>query len=428
MSQNLLNSRFYTANRNRLKMLMEEDAVAVVFSNDLMPRNGDQYFPFRQNSDLLYLTGIDQEETILLFFPDSPLEQFREVLFIRKTSEKIATWEGHKYTQEEAREISGIQNIKWTDSFQSVLTQVSSLSSKFYLNQNENPGAPDIPESKQLREGKKLKQKYPFHQFYRLAPLMKELRLIKQQAEIDTMRQACDITANAFKRIMQFVSPGLNESQVEAEITHEFLLSGARGHAYAPVIASGKNATVLHYIENDKEMKDGDLILFDIGCEYNNYASDMSRTIPVNGKFSARQKEVYNAVLRVFQQAKEMIKPGISIEQINQKVEQLMIQEHIKLGLYNHEDVQDKEKAHELVKTYYPHGISHFMGLDVHDLGTKYERLEAGMVLSCEPGIYIPQEEIGVRIENDILVTLDKPVDLLVDVPIEAEEIEKYMK
>ncbi|MFW6020285.1 MAG: aminopeptidase P family protein [Bacteroidales bacterium] len=427
MNHNLFNNRFYKSNRKRLKMLLEDDAIAVVFSNDLMPRNGDQYFPFRQNSDLLYLTGIDQEETVLLLFPDSPLEQYREVLFIRKTDEKITIWEGDKYTQKEAGEISGINNIMWMESFDSVLNHVSTLSSKFYLNQNEHWGAPDTPESKQLREGKRIKQKYPFHQFYRLAPLLKELRLIKQQEEIDTMRQACNITANAFNRIMKFVKPGLNESEIEAEITHEFLRSGASGHAYAPIVASGKNATVLHYIANNKTIHDGELILFDIGCEYNNYASDMSRTIPVNGKFSDRQKEVYNAVLRVFQQAKEMIKPATSIDQINHNVEQLLMEEHIKLGLYTREDVQDKEKRNQLIKTYYPHGTSHFMGLDVHDVGTKYERLEAGMVLSCEPGIYIPQENIGVRIENDIVVTLDEPLDLMADVPITVEEIERFM-
>ncbi|MCF8217376.1 MAG: aminopeptidase P family protein [Bacteroidales bacterium] len=427
MSQKYLNSQFYKTNRDRLRMLMEDDAIAVVFSNDMMPRNGDQYFPFRQNSDLLYLTGIDQEETVLLFFPDSPLEQFREVLFIRKTNEKIATWEGHKYTQEEAAKISGIKNVMWLESFQSVLKQASSLSSKFYLNKNEHPGAPENVESKQLREGKRIKEKYPFHQYYRLAPLMKELRLVKQQAEINTMQQACDITADAFKRVLKFVKPGLKESQVEAEITHEFLRSGAQGHAYAPIVASGKNATVLHYTANNQTINNGDLILFDIGCEYMNYASDMSRTIPVNGKFSARQKEVYNAVLRVFQQAKEMIKPGTSINQINNNVEQLLMEEHIKLGLYSRKDIQDNEKANELIKTYYPHGTSHFMGLDVHDVGTKYERLEAGMVLSCEPGIYIREENIGVRIENDILVTMEKPLDLMADVPITVDEIENFM-
>ncbi|MFW6227404.1 MAG: aminopeptidase P family protein, partial [Bacteroidota bacterium] len=385
------------------------------------------YYPYRQNSDLFYLTGTDQEETILLFFPDCPLEQYREVLFIRKTNDRIATWEGHKYTQEEASEISGIKNVMWTESFEDVMTQAATLSSNIYLNRNEHWGAPQVPESREVREGKKLKERYPFHQFHRLAPLLTELRLIKDKAEIDTMRHACKITAKAFERTARFVKPGLNEFQVEAEITHEFLRSGAKGHAYAPIVASGKNATVLHYIDNNSVLKDGDLILFDIGCEFENYSSDLSRTIPVNGKFTKRQREVYDAVLRVFKQARDMIRPGITIDQINKKVETLLMEEHIRLGLYKEEDVMEKDEAQKLVKAYYPHGTSHFMGLDVHDVGTKYERLEAGMVLSCEPGIYIRKENIGIRLENDILVTNGDPVDLMEEIPVEAEDIEKLM-
>lgn len=428
MSYNYLDKKFFSNNRKRLKPLMKHDALAVMFSADMMPRNGDQHYPFRQNSDLFYLTGIDQEETVLLFFPDCPLEQYREVLFIRKTNERIATWEGHKYTQDEAREISGIKNVMWTDSFEGVMNQVSTLSSNIYLNRNEHWGAPEIPESKEVREGKKLVKKYPFHQFHRLAPLMTELRLIKDKPEIDTMRHACRITAKAFERVTGFVKPGLNEYQVEAEITHEFFRSGAKGHAYAPIVAAGKNATVLHYIDNNSTIEDGDLMLFDIGCEFENYSSDLSRTIPVNGRFTDRQKQVYNAVLKVFKQARDMIRPGITIDEINKKVEKLLMEEHIKLGLYKQEDVVEKEEAQKLVKTYYPHGTSHFMGLDVHDVGTKYERLEAGMVLSCEPGIYIREENIGIRLENDILVTTGDPVDLMEEIPIEAEDIERMMQ
>lgn len=427
MTKRYLNSDLFVYNRKRLEPLMERDSAAILFSNDMMPRNGDQHFPFRQNSDLFYLSGIDQEETILVLFPDCPLEQFREVLFIKKTNERIATWEGHKYTMEEARQLSGIQNIQWTDAFEGAINQISTLCNHFYLNQNEHWGAPKIPKSLQMREGQKLQQKYPFHSYHRLAPLLTELRLIKQQQEIDNIQHACNITAAAFDRAMKYVRPGLNEYQVEAEITHEFLKSGATGHAYAPIVASGKNATILHYIDNNSNLEDGDLILFDIGCEYDNYASDLSRTIPVNGKFTARQKEVYNAVLRVFKQARAMMKPGITIDTINNQVEKLLMHEHIKLGLYSENDIQNKEEAQKLVKKYYPHGTSHFMGLDVHDVGTKYERLEAGMILTCEPGIYIAEEKLGIRIENDILITLNEPIDLMENIPIEVDEIEKIM-
>lgn len=427
MTHKFLGKNFFTGNRNRLQSIMDQDSMAVLFSSDLMPRNGDQYFPFRQNSDLFHLTGIDQEETRLLFFPDCPLEQFREVLFIRKTNEKIATWEGHKYTQEEAKEISGVKNVMWVDSFDDILKQTSTLTSQIYLNQNEHWGAGDYPQSMQMREGKKLKERFPFHNYLRLAPLMTEIRLVKQQSEISTMQQACNITADAFKRVLKFVKPGINEYQIEAEITYEFLRKRAMGHAYAPIVASGDNAAILHYTDNNGLVKDGDLILFDIGCEYDHYSSDMSRTIPANGRFSKRQKEVYNAALRVFKKAREMMKPGITIDRINKQVGKLLQNEHIKLGLYSKDDIANKDEALKLLKTYYPHGTSHFMGLDVHDVGTKYERLEAGMVLSCEPGIYIKEEGIGIRLENDILITLDEPVDLMKDIPLEPDEIEEWM-
>ncbi|MCF8331732.1 MAG: aminopeptidase P family protein, partial [Bacteroidales bacterium] len=341
--------------------------------------------------------------------------------------EKIATWEGHKYTQEEAKEISGVKNVMWVDSFDDILKQTSTLTSQIYLNQNEHWGAGDYPQSMQMREGKKLKERFPFHNYLRLAPLMTEIRLVKQQSEISTMQQACNITADAFKRVLKFVKPGINEYQIEAEITYEFLRKRAMGHAYAPIVASGDNAAILHYTDNNGLVKDGDLILFDIGCEYDHYSSDMSRTIPANGRFSKRQKEVYNAALRVFKKAREMMKPGITIDRINKQVGKLLQNEHIKLGLYSKDDIANKDEALKLLKTYYPHGTSHFMGLDVHDVGTKYERLEAGMVLSCEPGIYIKEEGIGIRLENDILITLDEPVDLMKDIPLEPDEIEEWM-
>lgn len=427
MSNPYPDSELFKLNRRRLIALMDENSMAILFSNDLMPRNGDQFFPFRQSSDLFYLTGIDQEETILLLFPECPLAKYREVLFIRKVNEQAAIWEGNKYTQQEAERISGIKTVMWNESFDDTLKLLSTMTNSIYFNSNEHTGAPDKPESLQMRKGKQIKEKYPFHQYLRLAPLMKELRLIKQEQEVKVIQHACDITASAFKKVLQNIKRGMNEYEVEADLTREFLYSGARGHAYAPIVAAGKNASILHYTKNNSEITDGDLLLFDVGCEYYNYASDMSRTIPVSGRFTMRQKEAYNAVLRVFKQARAMMKPGTTIDKINKKVEKLLQEEHIKLGLYTCEDVKDENEAERLVKKYYPHGTSHFMGLDVHDVGTKYERLEAGMVLSCEPGIYISEENIGIRIENDILVTLDEPVDLMKDVPLEAEEIEETM-
>ena len=421
-----LKSTLFEKNRKKLSKYLQSNSLAILYSNDQMPRNGDQFFEFRQNSDLFYLTGIDQEKTILTLCPNHPNKELREILFIIESNEKIAVWEGHKYTKEEARKTSGIGTIKYISEFEYTFRELAIKAESIYLNLNENPKFKPEVESADQRFVEILKKEFPAHEIERLAPVMKKLRLIKEPEEIELMKEACNITEKAFERILKFVKPGVTEYQVEAELTHEFLWNKATGHAYPPIIASGKSACVLHYIENNKECKDGDLLLMDFGAEYANYAADCSRTIPVNGKFTERQKECYEAVLRVMKKAINWLTPGTTINKINERVENLLQEEHIKLGLYTQEDVNNQDPNMPLVKKYYPHGTCHFIGLDVHDVGDRTSILEEGMVLTCEPGIYIPEENIGIRIENDVLVGL-KPIDLMANIPKEVEEIEKLM-
>lgn len=422
-----LESTLFEKNRKKLIKLLQSNSLAVIHSNDQMPRNGDQYHTFRQNSDLFYLTGIDQEKTILTLCPNHPNKDLREILFIIKSNEQIAVWEGHKYTKEEAFNTSGIKTIKYISEFDSTFRELAIKAESMYLNLNENPKFRSDVESADYRFLKHLQKDFPAHELKRLAPLLKALRLKKEPEEIALMQEACAITNKAFKRILNFVHPDVTEYQVEAELTHEFLWNRASGHAYSPIVASGKSACVLHYVENNKICKDGDLLLMDFGAEYANYAADCTRTIPVNGKFTERQKECYEAVLHVMKKATSWLTPGTSINKINERVEQLIQEEHIKLGLYTQEDVNKQDPATPLVKKYYPHGTCHFIGLDVHDVGDRNTILEDGMILTCEPGIYIPEENIGIRIENDIVVG-QKPYDLMSEIPREVDEIEKLMK
>jgi len=421
-----LSSSLFEKNRKKTIKLLQSNSLAVVHSNDQMYRNGDQYFPFRQSSDLFYLTGIDQEKTTLTLCPNHPDKNLREILFIIESNEKIAVWEGHKYTKEEAQKTSGIKTIKYISEFESTFRELAIKAETIYLNLNENPKFKPESPSADERFIETLRKDFPVHEMERLAPIMKRLRLKKEPEEIDFMKEACDITNKAFLRILKFVKPTVAEYQVEAEIIHEFLWNRATNHAYAPIIASGKSACVLHYIENNKPCKDGDLLLMDFGAEYANYAADCTRTIPVNGKFTARQKECYEAVLRVMKKATSWLTPGTTINRVNERVEIMMQEEHLKLGLYTQEDVDKQDPENPLVKKYYPHGTCHFIGLDVHDVGERTTVLEEGMVLTCEPGIYIPEENIGIRIENDIIVNL-KPIDLMKDIPREVEEIEQLM-
>lgn len=422
-----IDKQLFIDNRKKFEASLPSNSMAILFSSDEMPRSADQAFAFRQNPDLFWLSGIDQEDTVLIIYPDCPNPAYREALFLRKTNEVIAVWEGHKYTQDEARTTSGIQKIYWEESFESVLPSLMSYCDKVFLNLNENDRAANKVPYKDIRYANELKYNFPAHEIKRLGPIMSNLRSIKHPLEVETIKKACGITRDAFLRVLKFMKPGVMEYEVEAEIIHEFIRQQATGHAYTPIIASGYNACVLHYIENNKPCNDGDLVLMDFGAEYANYASDLTRTIPANGKFSPRQKDVYNAVLRVMKQAKSMLTPGTILAEYNKEVGNIMEGELIGLGLLDKSEVAKQDMENPLYKKYFMHGTSHFMGIDVHDIGDRYAPMQAGNVFTCEPGIYIPEEKLGIRIENDILITENGIIDLMADIPIEAEEIEEIM-
>ena len=417
----------YIKNRGKLSNVLKNRSLAILHSNDEMNRSSDQNFPYRQDSDLFYFCGINQEKTVLLIAPDHPDESLREVLIIRKSNQKLETWEGHKLTLEEACNISGIKTIRFHDEFDAILASLMMHVEHVYLNLPELlKFIPEIP-NRNLRLAHELKMKFPAHNYERLAPIMRDLRTLKSEEEVTLIRDACNITRDAFKRVLKSVKPGIMEYEVEAEITYEFLKQGARGHAYPPTIASGINACTLHYAENNKTCADGDLLLMDFGAEYGNYAADCTRTIPVNGRFTPRQKDFYKAVLDVFRYGCTLMKPGSNINKVHAEVCRRFGQEHVKLGLYTAEALENQSKDNPLFQEYYMHGTSHFLGLDVHDVGSKDTDFRPGMVLTCEPGIYIPNEKTGIRLESNILITRDGNVDLMKDIPIEIEEIEDLM-
>ncbi len=422
-----INPELFILNRQNFIKHLKPSSMAIFNSNDQMPKSADQYFPFHQNVDLFYLSGIDQEQSILILYPDCPLEKFRKVLFLREPNEHIKVWEGQKYTQEEATSISGIKTVLWLDRFDATLNELMSYTENVYLNANEHPRFSSDVVYKDMRLAKMLKKKYPIHNYCRIAPIMNKLRTIKSKYETELIQHACDITEKAFMKILKFIRPGVMEYEVQAEIEHDFIRNRATGQAYQSIIASGESACILHYVNNDKECKDGDLVLMDFGCEYAHYISDMSRTVPVNGKFTLRQMDCYNAVLRVMKEAINLIVVGCSINEFHAEVCKMMEKEMIVLGLFTGEDIKKQDAEKPLFLKYLPHGISHFIGLDVHDLGTKHETFKPGMVLTCEPGLYIPGENIGIRIENNILVTENGPVDLMKNIPVEVEEIEELM-
>lgn len=418
---------FYVNNRDRISHVLKPKSLVLLHANDEMNRTADQDYPFRQNSDLFYLSGINQERTILILCPDYPDETLREVLLIRPSNQNLETWEGHKLTIEEARQISGIQTVKFTDEYDSVLAPLAMYANCIYLNLPElQKSIPELP-NRNLRFAHTLRQKFPAHQYERLAPVMRDLRTIKSDTEISLMREACKITKEAFIRVLRTLKPGKMEYEVEAGIIYEFIRQGARGHAYPPIIASGKNACSLHYNYNNSICKDGDLLLMDFGAEYGNYAADCSRTIPVNGKFTSRQKDLYQSVLDVFRYACTLMRPGNTINKIHSDVCRRFGHEHVKLGLYTSDDLKNETRDNPLYLKYYMHGTSHFLGLDVHDVGSRDAELRPGMVLTCEPGIYIPEENTGIRIENNILITHEGNIDLMADFPIEIEDIERLM-
>lgn len=420
-----LPSDLYIRNRAKLTSMMKHGSMAIVNSNDEMPRSGDQNFPFKQNSDMFYLTGLDQEKCILTICPSHPVESLREVIFTVKTNDLMVTWNGYKYTLDEARQLSGVRTIKWLDEFDMTLKDQMSRVQTVYLNQNEYiKYFTDVP-SRDTRFAGKMKTDYPVHSYERLAPLITSMRLVKEPEEIMQMQKACDLTNDGFRRILDFVKPGIMEYEVEAAFTHEFSRKGA-GHAYQPIVASGRNACVLHYVSNDKPCMDGDLLLLDVGAEYGNYCADMSRTIPVNGKFTPRQRQVYEAVLRLMNAGMSMLKPGVTNEKWHAEVCRLMEKELLGLGLITRAEVESQDAASPAFFRYYMHGTGHFLGLDVHDVGSRQDVFKKGMVLTCEPGIYIPEEGIGIRLENDVMVD-DIPVNLMAHIPVEPDEIEELM-
>lgn len=423
-----INPKLFKENRSTFSHKLKANSLAIFHSNDEMPKKGDQFFAFKQNPDFFYMSGISQEKSVLVLFPDSPLPEYKEVLFLLKTNEKIAIWEGHKYTKEEATETSGIKTVKWLDEMDMIVNQLMSYADNVYLNQYEYPKYKSEVESREIRLNRALREKFPHHNYLRSTPLVYEQRLIKSDIEIELIQQACEITNKAFRRTLKYIKPGVMEYQVQAEIEHEFTMNAANGHAYDPIIASGENSCVLHYVDNDKECKDGDLLLFDFGAEYAEYASDMSRTIPINGKFSERQKAVYEAVLRTLKELTQNMRVGTPLDALDQLSKKLIEKELIGLGLFSEEDVLNQDPEKPLYQKYFMHGVNHHMGLDVHDVGDRLQPLKEGMVLTCEPGIYIREEKIGIRLENDILITKDGPVNLMADIPIEVEEIERLIR
>jgi len=422
-----INPSLFINNRKRLVKELKPDALAVFNANDIMPTNSDGSMGFVQNSDIFWLTGIDQEETILLMYPDAANKSFKEILFLRETNEYIAVWEGEKYTKEAARKVSGIEEVKWLSEFNTIFRQLMLQCKQVYLNTNEHPRATAEVQSRDARFARSCMEKYPVHHYERVAPIMHKLRAIKSKEEVELIKHACDITEKGFRRVLSMVKPGVMEYEIEAEFAHEFLRNRSRGFAYGPIIASGLDSCVLHYVNNNKQCKKGDILMLDVAAEYANYASDLTRTIPVDGKFTKRQKELYNAVLRIFKGARKMLVKGNTFEKYNAAIAKMMEEEMIKLGLLKLADVKKQDPKAPLYKKYFMHGTSHFIGLDVHDVGSTFIPFAAGMVFTCEPGIYIPAENFGVRIENDILITEKGNVDLMDSIPVEADEIEELM-
>ena len=424
-----INQQLFVKNRKSLLKEIKDNSVVVVNANDVMPTNADGTMRFRQNSDLFYLTGVDQEESILVLCPDFPDEKFREVLFLRETNEQIALWEGHKLTKEEAREATGIKTVLWTGDFSKIFHTMMVMGNveNVYLNTNDHYRADVSIDSRDQRFIKWCQQKYPLHNYERLAPIMHRLRSVKSKAEIDLMQKACDITELAFRRVLKFVKPGVKEYEIEAEYAHEFLRNGSRGFAYEPIIASGANSCVLHYIANDQLCKDGDVLLLDVGAEYANYNADLTRTIPVNGTFTKRQREVYDAVLRVQRAAMKMLKPGLVYFEYHKEIQKITESELIKLKLIDKQDIKNQNPDKPLFTKYFSHGTSHMLGLDVHDVGNMYQKMVPGMVWTVEPGIYIREENLGVRIENNVVITSTGIMDLMKNISLEAEEIEDIM-
>ena len=427
MKYHPIDRNLFIENRKNFVKRLKPKSIAIFNSNDIMPTNADGTMAFRQNNDLFFLSGVDQEESMLVIFPDAADSAHREILFLKETSELIAIWEGAKLNKEQAFEVSGIRTVYWLDQFERVFRGLMREAEHVYLNSNEHTRAVVEVETREARWNKWCQETYPLYEYERSAPIMHDLRAIKHQVEVDMIQTACNITEKGLRRLLGFIKPGVWEYEIEAELMHEFLRNRSRGFAYTPIIASGFNACVLHYIENNQQCKDGDVILMDFGAEYGNYASDLTRCLPVNGRFTPRQRDVYEAVLRVMKGATNMLRPGTMLAEYHREVGLMMEKELLQLNLITQTDIDNQDPKWPAYKKYFMHGTSHFIGLDVHDVGDWNKPIEPGMVFTCEPGIYIREENLGIRLENDILVTDGDPNDLMANIPLEAEEIEDLM-
>ncbi len=424
-----IGKELFITNRKRLVKELKSGSLALFNSNDVMPTNADGTLGFRQNSDLFYLSGIEQEESILVICHDFPDKKFREVLFIKEPNELMEKWEGHKLTKQEAREISGIETISWLSDFHKLFHHMMAMGGvdNVYLNTNEHYRADVVVQSRDARFIEWCKATYPLHRYRRIAPIMASLRRIKQLREIELLQKACDITESGFRRVLKFLKPGVSENEIEAEYIHEFLRLKSKGFAYGPIIASGANNVILHYVENNKKCKEGELVLLDVAAEYANYNADLTRTIPVSGKFTKRQKDVYNAVLRIERAAFKMLTPSVVYFDFQKEIEKLMESELLGLKLITKSDIKSQKSESPAYKKYFYHGTSHMLGLDVHDVGDMHDKVQVGSVWTIEPGIYIKEEKFGVRLENNVVIGKNKNIDLMKNIPIEAEEIETIM-
>ncbi|PWH85445.1 aminopeptidase P family protein [Brumimicrobium oceani] len=428
MKYERIDKRLFERNRTKFMQQMKENTVAVFNSNDIYPISADSSMPFEQHRDIFYLSGVDQEESILVLFPDASDPKHREVLFLKETNDHIAVWEGEKLTKEAAFESTGVKTVYWLQEFDTIFKQMMAEAEGVYFNTNEHLRANTETQTREDRFIKKYKKIYPAHQVHKSAPILHRIRSVKEDIELDLMQKACDITEKAYKRVLKFIEPGVWEHEIEAEIIHEFIRNRSNGFAYTPIIASGKNACVLHYVENNQECKDGDVILMDFGAKYANYASDQTRSVPVSGRYSARQKEVYNAVLHVKKEAEKLLVPGTLIPEYHKEVGHLMEEQLLKLNLLDKTDIKNQDPNWPAYKKYFMHGTSHFIGLDTHDSGLYHKPIEAGMVFTCEPGIYIPEENLGIRLEDDLIIQDGKaPKNMMPGLPLELEEIEDYM-
>ena len=422
-----LDSKIFVGNRRNFVNHLKPKSLAVFNSNDIYPTGADGTLPFKQSPDIFHLSGVDQEESILVIFPDAHKEEHKEMLFLKETNDHIAVWEGAKLNKDQAFDVSGIKSVFWLTEFNRVFTEVMSHAENVYLNTNEHLRANVETETREARFVKWCKENFPIHTYQRAAPIMHQVRAIKSDEEVAVMQIAADITTKGYDRILKYIKPGVMEYELEAEFMHEWLMNRSRGFAYTPIIGGGYNACVLHYIENNDECKDGDLILFDVGCEYGNYACDVTRCFPVNGKFTDRQKEIYSAVLRVKKGAEKLLVPGNNLIDYHKEVGNLMTTELLGLGLITQEEVDNADPAWPAYKKYFMHGTSHYIGLDVHDVGLWTTEIKAGMVFTCEPGIYIPEENLGIRLEDDLVVTENGLINLTKHIPIEIEDVEAAM-